>query len=118
MNIIGIGTDIVEVLRIAQMIERHGEQFINRAMDLGDLVLPGDILRGFELTRRNGDGIEAGLCIGNEMAVTHDEAGADAADAPVLAIGEAREIIQIQIGGHGGAFPRLLIVRKEMRVLW
>jgi holo-[acyl-carrier protein] synthase len=30
MNVIGIGTDIVEVLRIAQMIERHGELFINR----------------------------------------------------------------------------------------
>jgi phosphopantetheinyl transferase (holo-ACP synthase) len=25
MDIVGIGTDIVECLRIAQMIERHGE---------------------------------------------------------------------------------------------
>lgn len=30
MRIIGIGTDIVECLRIAQMIERHGELFLNR----------------------------------------------------------------------------------------
>lgn len=30
MNILGIGTDIVECLRIAQMIERHGELFITR----------------------------------------------------------------------------------------
>jgi holo-[acyl-carrier protein] synthase len=30
MNVIGIGTDIVECLRIAQMIERHGELFITR----------------------------------------------------------------------------------------
>ena len=30
MKVIGIGTDIVECLRIAQMIERHGEQFIQR----------------------------------------------------------------------------------------
>ena len=30
MHILGIGTDIVECLRIAQMIERHGELFINR----------------------------------------------------------------------------------------
>ncbi|MFO7906477.1 MAG: holo-ACP synthase [Pirellulaceae bacterium] len=30
MNVIGIGTDIVEVLRIAQMIERHGELFLGR----------------------------------------------------------------------------------------
>jgi holo-[acyl-carrier protein] synthase len=29
-NVIGIGTDIVECLRIAQMIERHGEMFISR----------------------------------------------------------------------------------------
>ena len=30
MNILGIGTDIVECLRIAQIIERHGELFIDR----------------------------------------------------------------------------------------
>jgi holo-[acyl-carrier protein] synthase len=30
MEIIGIGTDITECLRIARMIERHGELFINR----------------------------------------------------------------------------------------
>ena len=30
MNVIGIGTDIVETLRIAQMIERHGELFLAR----------------------------------------------------------------------------------------
>jgi len=30
MNILGIGTDIIECLRIAQMIERHGELFIRR----------------------------------------------------------------------------------------
>jgi holo-[acyl-carrier protein] synthase len=30
MSIIGVGVDIVECLRIAQMIERHGELFITR----------------------------------------------------------------------------------------
>jgi holo-[acyl-carrier protein] synthase len=30
MKIIGIGTDIIECLRIAQMIDRHGELFITR----------------------------------------------------------------------------------------
>ena len=30
LAVVGIGTDIVECLRIAQMIERHGELFINR----------------------------------------------------------------------------------------
>ena len=29
-RILGIGTDIIECLRIAQMIERHGELFIRR----------------------------------------------------------------------------------------
>lgn len=30
MEIIGIGTDITECLRIARMIERHGELFVDR----------------------------------------------------------------------------------------
>jgi holo-[acyl-carrier protein] synthase len=30
MDIVGIGTDIVECLRIGRMIERHGEQFLAR----------------------------------------------------------------------------------------
>jgi holo-[acyl-carrier protein] synthase len=30
MDIVGIGTDITECLRIARMIERHGELFLNR----------------------------------------------------------------------------------------
>ena len=30
MNVLGIGTDITECLRIAQMIERHGELFVGR----------------------------------------------------------------------------------------
>jgi holo-[acyl-carrier protein] synthase len=30
VEIIGVGTDIVECLRIARMIERHGEQFLRR----------------------------------------------------------------------------------------
>jgi len=30
MSILGLGTDIIECLRIAQMIDRHGELFINR----------------------------------------------------------------------------------------
>jgi holo-[acyl-carrier protein] synthase len=30
MPVISIGTDIVEVVRIGQMIERHGEVFLNR----------------------------------------------------------------------------------------
>src|SRR5947199_8506043 len=30
MSVIGIGTDIIECLRVAKMIERHGELFLTR----------------------------------------------------------------------------------------
>ena len=30
MNVLGVGTDITECLRIGQMIERHGELFVQR----------------------------------------------------------------------------------------
>ena len=30
MTVLGIGTDIIECLRIAKMIERHGELFLTR----------------------------------------------------------------------------------------
>lgn len=30
MNVLGIGTEIVECVRIAKMIERHGEMFLER----------------------------------------------------------------------------------------
>ena len=30
MNVVGIGTDIIECLRVAKMIERHGELFLTR----------------------------------------------------------------------------------------
>lgn len=30
MAIVGLGTDIVEIVRIGQMIERHGEHFLQR----------------------------------------------------------------------------------------
>ena len=37
MTVIGIGTDIVECLRIAQMIERHGELFLHRVFTLREI---------------------------------------------------------------------------------
>ena len=30
MNVLGVGTDITECLRIGKMIERHGELFVQR----------------------------------------------------------------------------------------
>jgi len=38
MRIIGVGTDIVECLRIAQMIERHGELFLNRVYTTNEIA--------------------------------------------------------------------------------
>jgi holo-[acyl-carrier protein] synthase len=37
MNVLGIGTDIVENLRIAQLIERHGELFLRRVYTLHEI---------------------------------------------------------------------------------
>lgn len=37
MTIIGVGTDIVECLRIAQLIERYGELFIGRIYTPGEI---------------------------------------------------------------------------------
>lgn len=38
LETIGIGTDIVECLRIAQMVERHGELFLNRIFTTGEIL--------------------------------------------------------------------------------
>jgi holo-[acyl-carrier protein] synthase len=38
MAIIGIGTDIIECVRIAKMIERHGELFINRVYTQNEIL--------------------------------------------------------------------------------
>lgn len=38
MNVLGIGTDIVECLRIARMIERHGELFVSRVYTAGEIA--------------------------------------------------------------------------------
>ncbi len=37
MNVLGIGTDITEVLRIAQMIDRHGEMFVGRVYTTAEI---------------------------------------------------------------------------------
>ncbi len=37
MNIVGIGTDIVECVRIGKMIEKHGEQFLERVFTAREL---------------------------------------------------------------------------------
>lgn len=37
MDVIGIGTDITECLRIARMIERHGELFVQRVYTAAEI---------------------------------------------------------------------------------
>lgn len=38
MNIVGIGTDIVECLKIAKLIERHGEVFLSRVFTSNEIA--------------------------------------------------------------------------------
>ena len=38
MNVIGLGTDIIECLRIAKMIEKHGELFLNRVYTRSEIA--------------------------------------------------------------------------------
>ncbi len=38
MNVIGLGTDIIECLRIARMIEKHGELFLNRVYTQAEIA--------------------------------------------------------------------------------
>ncbi|MFL2867006.1 MAG: holo-ACP synthase [Pirellulaceae bacterium] len=38
MNVLGLGTDIIECLRIAKMIEKHGELFLNRVYTRSEIA--------------------------------------------------------------------------------
>ena len=35
--IVGLGTDIIETVRIGRVIERHGEQFLHRVFTNGEI---------------------------------------------------------------------------------
>src|SRR5262249_7248447 len=58
-----------------------------------DAVLFRDGSRMFRCARGDSDRVETGLAIGDEMAVAHDEAGTEAADAKVLAARHPRQIV-------------------------
>ena len=64
-------------------------------------VLFGDGAGVVRVARGDGDGVEAGLAVGDEMAVAHDEAGAEAADAEVLAARQTRQVVEGGVHGAG-----------------
>ena len=41
MSVVGIGTDIVAVARIAELLVRHGDRFTGRCFRTGELASPG-----------------------------------------------------------------------------
>ena len=51
MEILGIGTDIIECPRIGKMIEKHGELFLRRFTPRGDSLLSGAETRDRALRR-------------------------------------------------------------------
>ena len=60
-------------------------------------MLLGDGAGMVGVARGDGDRVEAGLAVGDEVAVAHDEAGADAADAKVLAPRQARQVVEGEV---------------------
>lgn len=46
----------------------------------------GDFFCGNLGSRGNGDGIESRLAVSHQMTIAHDEAAAETADAPILAV--------------------------------
>ena len=85
---------------IEDLDRRVGKQLGDVAMHARNLMLGRHGLGVFQVAGCDGDGVEARLPIGDEMAVAHDEASADAADAPVLAARQARQIIESEIKRH------------------
>ena len=89
------------------VVRRHGEiknldgcvieQLVDGAVYGADVV-PLGAGDGVRLRAAgDGDGIEAGLGVSHEMAVAHDEAAADAADAPVFALGEFGMNVEVHV---------------------
>ena len=62
-----------------------GEQFLDGRKTARDAARFRHSLGTSWIARGDGHGIEAGLPVGHEMAVAHDETGADAADADIEA---------------------------------
>ena len=71
-----------------------GQQVGVGGVDARDVVHFGGGASVVGVARGDGDGVEAGLAVGDEMTVAHDEAGAGAADAEVLAARQPRQMVR------------------------
>ena len=70
------------------------QQFPDIRMTFGDAVQFGHSVGMSRIARSNGDRIEPGLAIGDEVTIAHDETGADAANANIPALGPTRQVVQ------------------------
>lgn len=100
MDIVGIGTDIVECVRIGRMIEEHGELFLTRVFTEREIRYCQERVRAVEhfagrwaakeaILKCLGTGWRKGLCW-TDMEVRHDKAG----KPDVLLCGAAKELAQ------------------------
>ncbi len=98
MNVIGIGTDIVEIARIAKMIDRHGENFIGKVFTLEEIR----------------------YSTGRAAAVQHFAARWAAKEAALKALGTgwAKGIKWTDIGiqNEGSGKPRLILFNRAKEV--
>jgi len=100
MEIVGIGTDIVECLRIGRMIERHGEVFLTRVYTEREIRYCQERKHAIEhfagrwaakeaILKCLGSGWRRGLCW-TDMEVRNDPAGKPC----VLMCGAAKDLAQ------------------------
>ena len=102
MDIAGIGTDIVETLRIGQMIEKHGETFLERVFTAQEIAYCRDRKHATEHYAGRWAAKEAILkCLGTgwskgiswtDMEITNDFAGAPRAALSGAARDRAEEL--------------------------
>jgi holo-[acyl-carrier protein] synthase len=86
MEIVGIGTDIVECVRIARMVEEHGELFLQRVYTPREIRYCQERKRSYEhfagrwaakeaILKCFGTGWAKGMCW-TDMEIRNDEGGA------------------------------------------
>jgi holo-[acyl-carrier protein] synthase len=100
MEIIGIGTDIIECVRIRRMIDRHGEMFLTRVFSEHEIVTCQSRKRSTEHFASRWAAKEAVLkCLGTGMvkglSLTEIEVRNDPSGQPKIVLyGAARDLAQ------------------------